>query len=275
MRVPLLLLAFVPLAASAQSLEGDYESLQRGREIHRTLHLDRDGGLEIVTEIPGDGEPNDREDYSRYGWTAGEAARGRPVHQTGRWTLREGRIEVRLDAVRDRSGFRTRGREDADLVRRDGRLVLSRVDAMYGRDEIEFRPVRGAALSEPPREAPSSARPVAPTPVEYDGTVRYEGDPLTPESIDFVDEAGKGRILVRAGKDSFEIRGDVERRGDETILRVAGDDVDKLFGRDGGALTIVMERGKVRSIRGTARFEGHRFEFGDRHPIEGGNFITP
>ena len=259
-------------------LEGDYESFQWGRSVHRTLHLDRDGGVEIVTEV--DGAPDDRnegvrprddrDNYARYGWTAGEAARGHAVHQSGSWTQRDGRVQLRLDAVRDRSGFRTRGREDADLQWTGSGLVFSHADAMYGRDDIEFRPVRGRTDGGDPLPTPLRR-------VEYDGSVRDGDGFLALDGIDFMETGGKGTLVVRAGKERIELRGDVENREGQTIFRPEGDDIDRLFSRSGGTLTIVVEAGQVRSVRGTARLGDRRIEFVDREkrPTDGGNFITP
>ena len=280
---------YAPQSAYRNRIEGTYESDVLGGRIRRTLRIERDGRVEIVTEIGrlgrGNGYGRDRDDrewngrddrdgpgvqsrmyLGRYGRTAVEAARGRTVRHTGRWTQRNDRIVLRMDDLRftngnggwnngnERGGASSRGqrddwrddRSDLRLTRRGDGFVLSGDYELYGREDAFFRrdldrnndwPRGGDRL----------------------GTLRYDDERLLIDRINLIQRSGDDRLTISAGRRTLEFRGDARREGDRVVFRVRNDNQDR------GTFTLTMLGDRVVAIRGTGEDNGRRVSFDESY----------
>ena len=245
----------------APHIEGVYRSVQRDGTILRTLKLDRDGTGEIVTEFRSkdrdrpDRGRDDRDrwnqgrdergrddetrlsdrDVERFGRSAEQAAQGRSVRQTLRWTERNRRVVLRTEATRGPS----RGGTDLELTRQEGGYVLDRDTALYGNERIEFR-----------SEGGSSRR-------ERYGRVLQGDEYRTIDRLDFAQGRDGARLTILAEGRTIEVEGRAERRGDEVVLTVDG----RGRSRDGGNFRIVLRGSDVVSVHGTGTVDGRRLYF--------------
>ncbi len=241
---------------------GRYEAFQRDDSVRRTLVLDRDGRVELVTEVRRgrgriDWNRNDRNDRDRrddrrwddddtksYGTLAKAAFEdNRAVRHTGRWREDDGRIELTLTDRND-----TRGRENQvfmRLTRRNNELVFDSDQKVYGRAKINFRRDGGWDGGRP-GNFPSRPR--------Y-GYVRYDRDEWGIDGIDLVDRGRDSRLVIRTPNRRIELRGEARRRGDEVNFKLDFD------GRDGGEYVLRMRGNEVDSIRGEGTQDRHRIGF--------------
>lgn len=230
-------------------VEGRYESYQRDDSLHRILRLERDGRAEIVTEVRRgrrdyrgkDDRRDDRWDSrerEKYGRLAEEAARGRTVRHTGRWTQRDGRVVLRLDDLN--VDARRRSTSELQLVRKGESLIFDRNDDLYGNDRINFRP-EGSRNDSPGKG------------LRY-GWVRYEGRVFDIDSIVFTERSRNDRLLIRAGSLRMEFWGQLTRRGETMIFRGSDE-------RGAGEYTLRLRRDEIVSIEGSGTWEGRRIEF--------------
>ena len=238
-------------------VEGRYEAFQLGRTIRRTLRLDRDGTAEIVTEVRTDRGRADsgRGRFQRFGRLAVQASEGAPVRQLGRWERRRGVVALRLDAVdeprrvdRRPGAFEPkdggRRRLELTLERRDDGLVLQENSGLYGREDLFFRPDLGRDRGDR-REF---------------GRFRYDREALDIDAFDYAEVRGEGRLTVRSGGRSFDLRGEARRRGDEVTLRLVDSRTNR---QDAGTLVLSLRGDRVVAVSGTGSPDGHRFDFSE------------
>ncbi len=243
-------------------LEGRYEAFQLGRTIHRTLRLDRDGTAEIVTEVRSDRGQGDRGRadtgrgrFQRFGRLAVQASEGAPVRQSGRWERRRGVVALRLEAVdqprrvdRRPGAFEPndggRKRIELTLERRDDGFVLQENSGLYGREDVLFRPDLGRDRGDR-REF---------------GRFQYDREGLDIDAFEYTEVRGEGRLKVRSGGRSFDLRGEARRRGDEVTLRLVGARSDR---EDAGTLVLSLRGDRVIAVSGTGNRDGHRFDFNE------------
>ena len=222
-------------------IEGNYESYQKEKTIVRKMHLDRDGRVEIVTEVRnGRNDRRDDNDFRRFGWIAEEASRGRPVRTTGCWSRRDDRIILRMDEFNPRGRDRRSTRSELEIERRGDELTIVRGDDVYGRADIKFRPDDGWGGNDVPRL----------------GMVHFDRDDLRLDSVEFGPrEAGKDRLIVRAGGRTIDLLGWAHRRDDVTTFKIP------MLNRNSGELTLRMRGDRIVSISGSVVYERHHLDF--------------
>lgn len=226
----------------AQGIEGVYEASQRDGTLRRTLRLDRNGDVEIVTEAINARRGWDRADVRRYGRVADVALDERTVRQRGQWRVKNGDVTLWLD------GFRLDNRREKDLevkLKWDKRtLVLDKNTDLYGESRIEFRRTSGWDGGRPSQSRPRL------------GYLRYDRESLPIEDVEYVDgRRGAGRLRFRAGGRLVEVRGDAVRNGNEVAFNMM----------DGaGGFRLSLRDGRVDRIRGNGSVDRHRIEIVDR-----------
>lgn len=273
-------------------IEGTYESDLLGGRIHRTLRIQSDGRVEIVTESGrnnrdwndrnrNDRNRNDRdrdnrnwenEDgpgvqdrmyLGRYGRTAVEASRGRTVRHTGRWTQRNDQIILRMDELR-LAGV------SGDWNQGNGRGQANGRGQGNGRwrdDRSDLRLVRrgdGFVLS---GDMDLYGRdPIVfrgdlnrgndwPRGDDRLGVMRYDNERLSIDRMELSERTGDDRLTVTAGRRTFEFRGEARKENGTTVFRVRRDN------RDSGTFYLTMRGDRVVGIRGSGEENGRRVSF--------------